>query len=512
MTDNTESKIELKEVFASDILYKIQKGEPIYYDHVRIIGELDLDTIDLPLDHQERNEYHKAVLNLPDESKVISSSIVITYSKFDAYTNFYNIIFKDKICLERSTFNQNANFIGCLFESDANFGGTQFEERASFQGSRFNRPAYFPYSQFKKNVYFTESLFLSAFFEKSRFEGDVNFNATRFENNADFTESLFENANFVMSRFDGDATFWKCQFKGNANFGDEFLLPTEFARADFGKSEFKMDANFDISHFGHADFSGATFSGFARFRKAEFSKKKEEGRDIDQGWEANFKDSQFSQGANFSDSRFCVSTNFSGSKFIGDAIFDGATFNQNLSLNRTRYEKLYIRWKSIAVPKSQWRFLENRHKVSQLDYNDAAYLMLIENLKNLGFFEDADNCYYNYRLERRRELPTLYKPIDWVLMALYGYGVRPLRPLGWLIFLLVVSIILHSASLFGGVGDSSWAILNTSLTVFLSGTTLIEDPNHPATWMLFWVFTIEKLLASLFFGLFLISAGRTIIR
>jgi hypothetical protein len=289
-------------------------------------------------------------------------------------------------------------------------------------------------------------------------------------------------------------------------------VPTEFDRADFNQSEFKKDAIFEISHFVDADFSGATFSGYAGFKKTQFSKKMVEGRDIDQEGKANFKDSQFSQGANFSDSRFCVSTNFSGSKFIGDAIFDGAIFNQNLSLNRTRYEKLYIRWKSIAIPKSQWRFLENGHMGSQLDYNDAAYLLLIENFKNLGFFEDADNCYYNYRIERRRELPTLYKPIDWILMALYGYGVKPLRPLVWLIILLVVSVLIHSASLFGNVGDSSWAVLNTSLTVFFSGTTLIEDPNHPATWMLYWVFTIEKLLASLFFGLFLISVGRTIIR
>jgi hypothetical protein len=181
MTDNSESKIELKEVSAIDILNKIQKGEPIYYDHIRIIGELNLDTINLPLEHQDRNIYHKAVLNLPDESKVISSYITITYSIFDAYAHFCNIVFKDQISLEGSTFNRGASFIGCLFESDAAFGGTQFKEYASFQGSRFNRPAYFSYSQFKKDVYFTECRFLSALFIESRFEGNVWFNSNQFE-------------------------------------------------------------------------------------------------------------------------------------------------------------------------------------------------------------------------------------------------------------------------------------------------------------------------------------------
>lgn len=38
--DNSETK--LTEIPASDILEKIKKGEPAEYDHVTIVGDLDL--------------------------------------------------------------------------------------------------------------------------------------------------------------------------------------------------------------------------------------------------------------------------------------------------------------------------------------------------------------------------------------------------------------------------------------------------------------------------------------
>jgi hypothetical protein len=36
-----ESEAELREIPASEILDKIQKGEPVEYDHVRVTGDLD---------------------------------------------------------------------------------------------------------------------------------------------------------------------------------------------------------------------------------------------------------------------------------------------------------------------------------------------------------------------------------------------------------------------------------------------------------------------------------------
>ena len=42
MAEDPESEAELTEIPASEILDKIQKGEPVEYDHVTVIGDFDL--------------------------------------------------------------------------------------------------------------------------------------------------------------------------------------------------------------------------------------------------------------------------------------------------------------------------------------------------------------------------------------------------------------------------------------------------------------------------------------
>jgi len=42
MAEDSVNEALLREIPASEILDKIQKGEPVEYDHIRIIGELDL--------------------------------------------------------------------------------------------------------------------------------------------------------------------------------------------------------------------------------------------------------------------------------------------------------------------------------------------------------------------------------------------------------------------------------------------------------------------------------------
>jgi hypothetical protein len=69
-----DSKTEgLREVPASEILDKIQKGEPVEYDHIRIVGDLDIIKLDLPTEKVARTEHQIKELMLPEESKVVSS-------------------------------------------------------------------------------------------------------------------------------------------------------------------------------------------------------------------------------------------------------------------------------------------------------------------------------------------------------------------------------------------------------------------------------------------------------
>ena len=78
MAEDSKNEALLREIPASEILDKIQKGEPAEYDHVRITGELDLSKLDLPMEHVARTEYQIKSLELPQESRVVYSPIKIT--------------------------------------------------------------------------------------------------------------------------------------------------------------------------------------------------------------------------------------------------------------------------------------------------------------------------------------------------------------------------------------------------------------------------------------------------
>jgi hypothetical protein len=65
---------ELKEILASEILDKIQKGEPVEYDHVIVKGDLDLGKLDnLPTQRINRRPYLE-YYDLPETSKVVALS------------------------------------------------------------------------------------------------------------------------------------------------------------------------------------------------------------------------------------------------------------------------------------------------------------------------------------------------------------------------------------------------------------------------------------------------------
>ncbi|TFH44455.1 MAG: hypothetical protein E4G94_03810 [ANME-2 cluster archaeon] len=71
---------ELTEVNASDILEKIKNGEDIYLENVHIIGELDLNKIELETLPIERSTRQIQKYDLDDELKLIENEIIILVS------------------------------------------------------------------------------------------------------------------------------------------------------------------------------------------------------------------------------------------------------------------------------------------------------------------------------------------------------------------------------------------------------------------------------------------------
>jgi hypothetical protein len=237
---------------------------------------------------------------------------------------------------------------------------------------------------------------------------------------------------------------------------------------------------------------------------------------------ANFDIVQFNQIVGFVYAGF-LDVSFNDSQFSKEAIFDGAQINGTLSLFGTKYDTLNIRWSSIY----------------DLAYDDTAYHLLIQNFNKLGFSDDARECQYSYRCKHRQELFRQHKFDSWLFdllaWATYGYGLRPVRPLGWaaifilmggLFFFLTGSVARSKASTSekrplalrkrevkpeGKV--SIWEAFLLSATYFTSGASSIISAT-PTEFVPVgqgrYVVVILQLLGWIFFVLFLSSLTRTV--
>ena len=203
---------------------------------------------------------------------------------------------------------------------------------------------------------------------------------------------------FRGSTFNGDAEFDGTEFNGITQF-------SHFSVYDSGPAKitiFNSKAIFSHSAFkGTIDFSGAEFNGDANFVNSVFDSSKEN--------VIRFSFSQFHKNAYFDDSMFNGRSEFNWCQFSGDASFENTKFNGVLYLTRTRYDKFYIYWRDIT----------------NLSYDDATYLSLVNNFKKLGYFDDANNCYYDYMDLKRDRAPNFSKSIEYFLLdSICGYGVR----------------------------------------------------------------------------------------
>ncbi len=85
MAEDLDGEAGLTEIDASEILDKIQRGEPVEYDRVTIKGDLDIRKLDLP---KENEKY------------IVSSSIIIINSRIEGNVVFREAIFRQAINFE----------------------------------------------------------------------------------------------------------------------------------------------------------------------------------------------------------------------------------------------------------------------------------------------------------------------------------------------------------------------------------------------------------------------------
>jgi uncharacterized protein YjbI with pentapeptide repeats len=195
---------------------------------------------------------------------------------------------------------------------------------------------------------------------------------------------------------------------------------------------FDVDANFIGSIFEKkASFKGCTFNKKANFTNTKFKKAFNFNGSLVLGkidfWFSKFKD------ADFSDVKFNDDSDFRASNFAGFLRVDNFKFN-----------RMFVEWDSIK---------DHLHPIG---INGAWYLDLIKNFANISYFDDAHRCYYDYRVFNRfggdcREGPknAWSKCVDFLAQWIYGYGVRPLYPTIWFLFLIITSALIFGH--FGGL-------------------------------------------------------------
>ena len=218
---------------------------------------------------------------------------------------------------------------------------------------------------------------------------------------------------------------------------------------------------------------------------------------------------------------------FNSSQFNGDALFENTTIQGKLSLTKAKYGKLFIRWHNIK---------------GGLVYDDATYMSLMKNFKDLGYFEDYDSSYFQYRKEHRGQpWPTVNdleewarKLIDYPLQWFYGYGTKPFNAFLWSLGIIIIAFFLYWRWVgLGGPKDKTkdslkdgeeWVdgdatdILGFSVTVFLSGTKFFIDPpalpkiEGRSRSSIKKAFILERVLGALFSVLFFIAISGTIVR
>ena len=385
------------EVPASKILEQIENGEDIYYENVRITGELDLSEIELETVFVTRPVWQIRTFGLEKELNIVESKITIKNSIFENEVDFSDTQLIKSLDFQDSSFLDRPDFTDARFTGPANFNNVSFGGYAVF-----------------RDVSFTDL----ASFEDAKFSGGANFWDASFTDYAYFDDASFSgNAYFEEASFSGDAHFWDADFSGDAYFWD-----ADFSgNAYFSKASFSGDAYFCESDFsGDAYFWDADFSGDAYFGVASFS------------GNAYFVNARFSGDANFSNANFRSDSYFYGAKFSGYADFGNAKFDRvdfldtsftKVSLYDADFNSMKVNWSSFKKPLVE---------TNPQSFDGPTYVKLIKNFRTLEQFDDADDAYFGYRFR------SLTGIVDVFMLLSCGFGVKPCLPLIWGLFIVLL--------------------------------------------------------------------------
>lgn len=136
----------LREVDQREILQKIESGETVELDQIRV-RYLDLRNLNLESKKISVNAEDMQTLGVSETKKIIGSKIKITNSEI-YWISCKDLIFKNSIDFEGTKFDQNADFSGTIFCCETSFENSVFFD-SRFQGAIFCKKAIFRCAEFK---------------------------------------------------------------------------------------------------------------------------------------------------------------------------------------------------------------------------------------------------------------------------------------------------------------------------------------------------------------------------
>lgn len=226
---------------ASDLVARINKGEPISYKNATIVGDLDLTE----LANKQKIKNCNWGSTEQFESRV---AMPLQFDNCRFTGKFVACKYDEKIGRNGTTFTANfqepVTFTNCTFEGDAGFKYTKFQQLAVFNGSRFNSDVVFKYTKFLAAVDFSNTQFKkyadfkyariseSSSFQQVMFAQYADFKYTQFDEPTDFQGTRFVNtADFKYTHFPRGSRFDNARFDGGTEFKYTTLDGQQFAPA-----------------------------------------------------------------------------------------------------------------------------------------------------------------------------------------------------------------------------------------------------------------------------------------
>jgi Pentapeptide repeats (9 copies) len=395
----------LKPIAARDLVAHVARGGRLVCAGAVVFGNVDLTPVE-----------------------TVRDVFACTGCTFKGRLDARHVVFERGVDVTGSTFDRGLGLKGARFQEPALFGSTTVRADGDLTFATFNDVAVFDHAKFHANVDFASARFRAmARFGHAGVSGDGTFR----------TASFAEDSVFADTNFSGDSDFAEATFAG----------PADFRHAEFGRkvmfegATFRARADFtDVGIQGTAKFDDARFGGDALFVQALLGQPKGPVP------RADLEADELHLLA-FSGASVGGTLNLNDAELFGEVQL-GSVSARAISIERPGFDSASVlsmdgvATRSLSIRPAYLRDYLGAEPEQRLDI-----LRVLEaTAKADGDLGRANEARFRIQLLESKDDPLLQRIADAALYrTVAGYFVQPLRPLAWLLVVIVGAALLRSA-------------------------------------------------------------------